>query len=334
METEPLIVSLIGVPSSGKSYYLAAMTWQLRNQLPKQFRLSFGDMDPESNQTIRDYETTLFLSADRSQFVGIGKTDMAGDVTYCEVRISDQPVRLPRPLLFTLRPSTEHPRRADSELLSQALCLYDNAGEHFLPGADTTLAPGTQHVARSRVLFFLCDPTQDTRFRVRCQSISKDPQLYGWARTQLQSTILTETTVRVRQYAGLPPNRRLDKPLVVLVAKSDIWAPLIGEDFGTEPCLAPRFPGGLAVLDVRRIQDVSRKVRTLLLDLTPDLVAAAEDCSETVVYVPVSALGRSPEPQEQSSMLLIRSGDIAPRWVTVPILYSIAMWSRDPLIGR
>ena len=33
-------------PASGKSYFLAAMTWPLRNVLPKHFAVGFNDADP------------------------------------------------------------------------------------------------------------------------------------------------------------------------------------------------------------------------------------------------------------------------------------------------
>ena len=59
----------------------------------------------------------------------------------------------------------------------RALGLYDNAGEHFLPGRDTLGSPVTRHLARSRVLFFLFDPTQDPRFRKACSGKMHDPQM-------------------------------------------------------------------------------------------------------------------------------------------------------------
>jgi hypothetical protein len=331
LENEAMVFSLIGVPFSGKSYFLAAMTWGLRRVMPSKFCLSFTDADPGANQTLRDYEETLFLHAQSEQPVALSKTQMESDVTYTEIRLSGQPVRLPRPFLFTLRPTPDHPNAAAVEEFSRVLCLYDNAGEHFLPGADSTLAPGTQHLAKAHVLMFIFDPTQDPRFRERCQPISRDPQLFGQARTQLQSTILTESAIRVRQYAGLPPNRRLDRPLLVLVSKADIWVKLLGEELGADPFLDPA-PQKPALVDVRRVAVVSQKIRRLLLDLTPEFVAAAEEFCQPVLYIPVSALGRSPETERDTSMLLIRPRDIRPSWVTAPVLAAFALWSHG-LVG-
>ncbi len=38
LEMEPLFVSILGAPASGKSYFLTAMTWQLRRTLPTPFQ--------------------------------------------------------------------------------------------------------------------------------------------------------------------------------------------------------------------------------------------------------------------------------------------------------
>jgi len=64
MEAEPLFLSIIGGPKSGKSYLLAAMTWQLRKRLFKSFAIAFNDADTVTNQQLNDYEATLFLAED------------------------------------------------------------------------------------------------------------------------------------------------------------------------------------------------------------------------------------------------------------------------------
>ena len=74
----------------------------------------------------------------------------------------------PRPFLFTMQPQDGHPG-GDPARLARMLCLYDNAGEHFQPGQDTATSPVTRHLARSRAILFLFDPTQDPRFRAVCR---------------------------------------------------------------------------------------------------------------------------------------------------------------------
>lgn len=334
VETPPMFVSMIGAPASGKSHLLASMTWQLRRVLRERFSIVFNDADALSNLSIHRYEETLFVSADADRLVSIRKTELQGEL-YDQIRLGQQIVSLPRPFLFTLRPQPKpEPKSspngnstvADDRL--RVMCLYDNAGEHFQPGMDSASAPGTQHMARSRALIFLFDPTQHPGFREHCRSFSTDPQLYGAARTLRQETILTEAASRVRRYTGLSPQRKHDRPLLVVVSKADIWGKLLDANLETEPLLPdPAYPGtNLALVDLARMNTISAAVRALLLKFTPEVVAAAEDFCKTIVYIPSSALGRGPELQQETGMLGIRPRDIRPRWAAASMLYFLAKW--------
>jgi hypothetical protein len=64
------------------------------------------------------------------------------------------------------------------------------------------------------------------------------------------------------------------------------------------------------------------------------MVSTAEDFAENVVYIPVSALGHSPEKYPEKNGLLIKPKDIRPRWVTIPLLYSYARWSTGLIAGK
>lgn len=323
-----MIFSLIGVTFSGKSYFLTAMAWELARLLPTQFQLVFRDVDVGGNATLSEYQKALFLRDDPDQPTGLAKTQPDSLEHYDSTNLDGQAVLLPRPFLFSLTPHPEHPSYADADMRSRVLCLYDNAGEHFQPGEDRTLTPGTRHMAQSKVLMFLYDPAQDPRIRDRCRTFSKDPQLSQVTHTQLQSQILTEAAARVRQYAHLAPTQKLSQPLLVLVSKSDIWGQLIDEDLTSEPYIPPNPPDQpAAIVDVPRIRRVSGKVRNLLLELTPEFVATAEDCCEEVLYLPVSALGCSPMPRESDGFLVVTPRDITPQWVTVPIIYAFSVWA-------
>ena len=334
IETPAMFLSLIGAPASGKSHLLASMTWQLRRLLRERFSMVFNDADALSNLSIHRYEETLFVPNDADRLVSIRKTELQGEL-YDQIRLGQQIVSLPRPFLFTLRAQPKPAPKgstngngAVSDESVKVMCLYDNAGEHFQPGMDSASAPGTQHVARSRALMFLFDPTQHPGFRQHCQSFSLDPQLYGSARTLRQETILTEAASRVRRYTGLSPHRKHDRPLLVVVSKADIWGKLLDVDLDTEPLLPdPAYPGtNFAVVDVPRINKTSVALRALLMKFTPEIVAAAEDFCRTIVYVPSSALGRGPELQAETGMLGIRPRDIRPKWAATPILYALARW--------
>ncbi len=253
IEVEPLFISIIGGPKSGKSYLLAAMTWELRRRLPSDFAISFGDADTVSNRILNEYEETLFLPEDPNRLVAIRKTELEGEL-YDQAFLGGQTVSFPRPFLFNVRPTPQHAFASQRGKISRVMCMYDNAGEHFQPGMDTAGSPVTQHLAKSGVLMFIFDPTQDSRFREQCRSLSQDPQLTNVRGTQRQETLLVEASLRVRLYANLPPNRKHNRPLVVLVSKSDVWGPMLGEDVTSEPILQNGISAGhpVGVVDVQR----------------------------------------------------------------------------------
>ena len=334
LENEITFISIIGSAGSGKSNFLAAMTWELRQRLARDFGIIFADGDKEANWILNRYEETLFLPEDPDKPVVLDKTRTQGDL-YRSVAINGQETQLPKPFLFALHPGADHPRASMRARLGRIVCLYDNAGEHYNVGQDTALSPVTRHLARSRVLMFLFDPTQDPRFRARCKAFSQDPQIVEPLQTVRQETILSEAAIRFRRHASLSAYQKCDRPLLVLVAKSDIWDPLVeGEDLVTEPIVRDKTGGAdLAVLDLDRIERVSNAIRKMLQELTPEVVSIAEDFSDEVFYLPVSALGHSPEKYPDKNGLLIRPRDVKPRWVTVPLLYSYSRWATGLIAG-
>ena len=325
MSANQLYFSLVGVPSSGKSYFTAALTWRLREALPHFFGMTFSDLDPDANRELIEHERTLFFSEAapatlKAKRVSLEKTQMQGR-HYDPIRRNGHTVRLAHPFQFLIT-------RAD--LSPRVLNLYDNAGEHFLPGADTTLNPGTRHLARANALMFLFDPLQDTRLRQAIVEGSRDPQLTERVTTARQDTVLTEACARLRRYARLPDTEPLDHPLLILVGKADTWIGLIdGVTLGDEPLI--RDAAGRVVVDTARVEDVSGRVRAWLQRLVPEFVALAEGLHRQVVYIPTSPLGGSPLLDPAGDALVVEAGHLHPRWVAAPVLYALARWSRDGL---
>lgn len=338
LENETTFFSLIGSVGSGKSNFLAAMTWELRRRLARQFAITFADGDKEANWVLNRYEEVLFLPDNPDKPTALEKTRTQGDL-YRSVRVNGQEVQVPKPFLFSLHPSANHPLGKHRRLAGSLVCLYDNAGEHYGVGQDTPLSPVTRHLAKSKVLLFLFDPTQDTRFRERCKPFSTDPQVVEPLHTIRQENILAEAALRVRKYTGLSTYERHTSPLLVLLAKSDIWAPLVDADLVTEPVVSPPGPAATAAgsrtdaLDLDRVEQVSDLLRHLLLEIAPEVVTTAEDFASQVYYLPVSALGGSPEKLPDASGLVVRPRNVHPHWVTVPLLYSYARWSQGLIRG-
>jgi len=333
LEVAPLFVSIIGAPASGKSYFLTSMTWALRRLIP-QMALSFSDADPIRNSPIHEYEQSLFMNPRPDEPTEIRKTQSDDPRLYRTTMLEGAAVRFPVPLQFLLWPTPEHSKYAAARQVGRLIVLYDNAGEDFLPGAEDGSSPVVQHLAKSQILFSFFDPTQDPGFRAECGS--DDPQLSGELRPgqqapaimHRQETLLRETTVRIRRYLGMAQDERLKKPLIVIVPKFDIVAKMAGISLDTEPYTESKEDRP-ALMDLGRVERVSDKLRELFRRLCPEYVASAEGLSMAVRYVPVSALGGSPElvHRDELSFYGIRPANIKPKWVTVPLMYCLCKWA-------
>ena len=325
-----MFLSIMGGPASGKSYLLAAMTWRLRNVLPKNFHLAFGDADPASNLRLHEYESLQFFNPDQDSLVAIEKTETHGDL-YDSVLFGDQTVSFPRPFLFSLSPLESHPNFSAARRVSRVLCLYDNAGESFLPGQDTATMPVTRHLSQSQVLLFLFDPTQDLRFRQACQGKTSDPQMRQRSarldreRPVRQEIILLEAAQRIRRYSGLAQHAKHPRPLVIVVTKYDCWSSLLHNKQLDDPWKTSSRTT-MCAMNLQEVETTSQRVRALLWQLTPELVSAAEQFAERVVYIPVSATGRGPEVDPTTGAFGFRPRDMSPMWAEVPLLYALSRW--------
>jgi hypothetical protein len=329
-EMPPVFLSILGGPASGKSYFLAAMTWRLRKVLPKRFLINFSDADPASNHRLQEYESLQFLNPNQDRLVAIEKTEVQGD-PYDTVLFGDQRISYPRPFVFSVAPLEGHPNYGLVSTAARALCVYDNAGESFLPGADSSASPVTRHLALSRVLMFLFDPTQDMRFRRLCRGKTNDIQMLERSerldreRAVRQETILAEAAQRVRRFAGLGQNQKHPRPLIVVITKFDAWSALLKHSELQTPYI-PNAHKSVAAMRHDLIETLSQTLRSLLWQVSPEIVAVAENFASQVLYMPVSATGRGPERDPETGMLGFRPKDVRPIWAEVPLLYSMSRW--------
>ncbi len=322
LELSPLMLSIAGAPSCGKSYFLASMAWQLRQNLPTEFRVAISDADPQCNRILNDYEEQQFFNADRDTPIRLRKTEEQGD-HYAAVRIDDQVILYPRPFLFGIRPMPGHPNVEKARSVARLLCLYDNAGESYLPGRDGITNPVTRHLGQASTLFFCFDPSQDPRMRSQLIGKTTDVQVVEQTVTSRQELVFHEMTERFRRLTGLGQSDVTDKPLVVIVTKADCWRALapglkLPRPIKTKP------DGSLSAIDFGMIEMISAQVRELLFRFTPELVSAAEAFSRNVLFIPVSATGRAPEKDSQSGVVGVRPRDICPVWCDVPLLAVVA----------
>ncbi len=338
-EVRPFFVSIVGSPASGKSYFLTAMAWKLRHVLPRA-RITFTDADPTANSVINDYERTLFFNSDPQEPTEIVKTQPDDPRLHQTVMIDELPMRFPLPLQFTMRPNPGHPCFDRAHKFARNIVLYDNAGEDYLPSSEDVTSAATRHLAKSNIIFMLFDPTQEPGTRDMCDH--NDPQLKHGFRPDgslpsvllRQETLLREVSVRIRRYHGMSQGERIKRPLIIVVPKFDVWEGRVGFSITDEPYV---FNGDTAPFAVQTelVEQASDAIRDVLERHCPEFVAAAENLSSTVVYIPVSSLGRSPDlvTRDGRTFYGIRPEDLTPQWTTVPLLYSLSKWAKG-LIPR
>jgi hypothetical protein len=347
--TPSFFISIAGAPASGKSYFFASMIWKLRKIMPRDFYMNFTDADPTMNKRIREYETKQFTgNDDPNKPVAIEKTDIQGDI-YSNTLIDGHLTLLAQPFSFTISPLPTYPFRNKAELVSQTVCMYDNAGESFLPGADHATQPVTRHLAASDAILFLFDPTQDLRFKNACKQEYKqpinDPQINSSLGGNVrrsdtnQSTVLTEMIARIKAHTHLAYNEKIKVPLIIVLTKLDAWFQLAKFPHYKKPWKqAKNIP--INGYNISRVEDYSLILRRLLLDLIPDFVGIAESSVEKVTYIAVSATGSAPEVGEPDKdgkrPLLYRPANIKPIWVEVPFFHAQTMAGKYcvPLLSK
>lgn len=336
LQMPPFFISIVGAPAAGKSYYLASMTWRLRKVMPKYFQFTYADADPAMNLRLQQYESQQFLQTELNTLVAIEKTEVYGDI-YNTVLLKGQNVAFPQPFTFSMTPGVDHPMLDKAAGISRILCLYDNAGESYLPGEDSAIRPVTRHLTSSNAIFFLFDPTQDSRFRKICQDHTDDPQMKINTTDQIrrspvrQESILAELVSRIRNHRGTQPPRQ-KTPLVIVLTKTDAWSYLLGPMKFSHPWVKipnhkiPNYPA--CALDTATIEETSAHARQMMVRLIPEIVSAAEQLTDDITYIPVSATGGPPSVDPTTGALGFRSGNIRPFWVEVPLLYILSKQTR------
>ena len=274
------IFSIVGAPTSGKSYYLSVLVKQLQSRLFRDFGVSFRDASPSENAVLNDMKRHLF-GAGSPQDAYLAKTDLEGAL-YERLPRQGRQVMLPKPFVFRV---TDTENSADSF----SAVFYDNAGEHFEPGQNSADSPGAQHIAVASGVLFLLDPLFNTEFRHRLKGIS-DPQLERKQPDQ-QDVILSELEARIKEILGLQTNEKISTPIAVMVGKSDAWRHLIeGEPLAE----IVEHQDGQKIINLGKIKSNSDRIRSLLVDVCPAIVSNVESISTEIRYFAVSSLGHAP----------------------------------------
>lgn len=292
IEVPATIASVVGSPGAGKSHLLASAAWSLRRQ-GAMTGVEVVDAEPRMHGRMHAMENALFGQHASSAPQRLAKTETAGGDGYREVRVGGRTETVPVPFIFTVRDPIA---RSDERLL----VLYDNAGEHFLPGADEATRPVTRHLGRSEFAIFVLDPTQDDAFRA---ALGLPGAASGPSR---QDVVLQEMASRVRQHRGRRTDQPCDLPLVVALAKADLWAQALGITMDREPYLQG---GGV---DRDALADAHGKLVRFCERAAPEFLAAVRAAFPQCLFVPCSALGRG-----------AGASRVEPQWAATPF---VAAW--------
>lgn len=290
LEVPAGIVSVVGSPGAGKSHLLASAAWCLRRQ-GATLGIEVVDAEPRLNARLHAAENMLFAASSASRATRLAKTETSGGDGYRAVRVEGREETVPSPFVFQVH-------AVGSERDDRLLVLYDNAGEHFLPGSDEATRPVTRHLGRSEAIVFVLDPTQDAGFRAAAGL----PE--GAGLVARQDVVLAEMAARVRHHRGRRTDEPVDVPLVVAMAKADLWARVAGLDLADEPFVA-------GAVDADRLREAHRALASLCERASPEFMAAMRAGFERSLLVPCSALGPD------------GSGPILPRWAAAPF---VAAW--------
>ena len=305
--------SLVGAPSSGKSYYLATLLNNMRRTFSNNFACNLVDVDPELNRVLDSYEETIFRAAKRKEVAVLPKTQQTGDDFVNVVELDNIPVHLPKPFVYELKHLTSDHQHDDCNII-----FYDNAGEQFEPGADNMTNPGTRHLACSDGIIFIFDPLNDALMRKHCNQ--DEPQLKSDDHVYDQTRLLAEMVFRIRRHRNMNTDAKCSIPLVIATGKFDAWKNVFPRELEKIEMLE-RQPGRLAASWQRNnIMDVSFELREMLLNIIPELVNTAEGFFENVVFVPFSSFGCLSS-RSDSGQLGVIPEQVKPLWAAEPFLW-------------
>ena len=312
MRLDQIVMSVVGTAGAGKSVFLASAIWQCRQMLRLKFGVGFRDLAPSWNTWIRAYEEKLFFQQDDTQLQQIEKTDLQASNISRSVNLNGELVLLPTPSYFRLGGDAD----ATNE---KCLVVYDCAGEHFLPGADTHSSLVTLHTLSADAILFLFDPSADPRMRGLLDRGTGTASNYA----QMQDVLLAELAAKAKKYMGNRGGRKLTQPLLFAISKAD----MLHNEIPLDRELYCRNAAGHLTLDIAALRALSQTTEEFLNRYVPEVAATARDISDDVWFMPMSALGHNPMREG------VRPCDIKPIWTELPVVFTLARRGLIPTVN-
>lgn len=302
LDSEQIMMSVIGTAGAGKSVFWASSIWQCRSLLSQKFGVSFFDLDPVANRWINAYEEKFFFRGDSSELQQIAKTDLSDNNLTKRVNIDGNEILLPLPSFFQVKRS--------GVAKSYSLVVYDSAGEHFQAGADRYESQVTLNMLNADVLYFMFDPSADPSFSAILDMGTGSAKNYA----QRQDTLLSEMKARIRRHCGTRYKSKLDRPLIVGISKADLLKDYL--DMDTD--VYKKLQSGRYALDLTALKKISDSAENFMNIHASEVVEIAKNITNDVWFLPVSSLGHNPQKEG------VRPADIKPLFAELPIVYTLA----------
>ena len=132
---------------------------------------------------------------------------------------------------------------------------------------------------------------------------------------------MLESARRIRALTGIADGEFISKPLFVAVCKMDVWKSVLPDIDWSIPFTQKK---DRAALDVPKLLYQSAEMKSKLEEFIPSIVTAAQSVSNSVYYVPVSALGSRPAHFTPDGRPMISSEKILPFRVDLPFVAGLA----------
>ncbi len=330
LETNSLFISIVGTPSSGKTYFLASMYYKAKEQLASVFRqgISFPGV---SGELVSRYFEKLTGNGMDDELVDLPKTQEGGFELYTEITSGSIKLQYPKP--FTMR--ITDPVRKDP----LAIVTYDNAGESYLKASNLdATTKSIDHLEHCNLIIVVIDPVQMPKLAAELVSRGVgDPQLS--ARTgQSQDQVLNSVLDRTVGLRGSSESNLLDTPVCVVMQKWDMLdaAGIVPSFERTDPATGKQTTllddsplnvhpdTGETYVDDEEMRAISLLVRETISNYEPNIVNTLTSSFKTVRYFACSALGSSPEVNPKNGKLGFRPKNIRPFRITDPLLWFLA----------
>lgn len=265
---ENIIISIIGAPGAGKSYYVGTLLRQLRSKICK-FGCSFmfttrADEDLYNTKFNNKFEKGMKI--DKTQ-VPAGEDNFIGANT---------------PILCNIQ---------DRGGVTRTFTFFDAAGENF--DDEAMMAAVTKYLEHSTAILLLLDPLQIKAVQNAVKAKDENADVRESEKIITYDDILENTMRVIRQQLRLSANKKIEIPIAIAFSK---WDLVCNSSLHNEGSIidqdSPHFRNGFQGIDC---DNVSMEVESKLAEWEcENFVNKVRSNFKTYKFFALSAIGAAP----------------------------------------